>query len=151
MLFRSCQSIDAASHKHSTKGSVQKSPEKSSLTDPPPIPPKISSNQNPGDLSPPALPTTPPPIKLNEFPNIEPTNLILNSSIEDRNNEDDQSLIGTPTCSKVMKINDKDKLFRNDCVNQEHEDTTNKEPISVSEQVIDTQTVVKAEIGRAHV
>ena len=144
----SYQSMDA--NKHSIIASTRKSAEKNTSTEPPPIPPKTASNQNsltPTDTSPPALPTTPPPIHLNRSPDSDRTSTILNSIKIDSDDEENQSLNESlPIISKEFEDISQENHIVNDNVNNKSNNTTDRKPIDVNKQIKDTPDLINAVI-----
>ena len=133
----------------------QNEPEKKhSTNEPPPIPPKTSSSNqnqiNQPDSSPPALPTTPPPIHLNKSPDHNRTSMILDSIAMTSLEGDNSSSSGSFILSKEFRVNNKDKSNGKDGNNTEnnteHLDNSNAESIAVNEQVMNTSDLINAVI-----
>ena len=124
------QSMDVTSVKNSNTEFVIKSPEKSCLTKPPPIPPKTSSNSNslnPVDSSPPALPTTPPPFNSTKSPSIDQTSVILDSI-------------------KMSDIDAEDDVINEQAGPEEHDDEKSMKSIDLNKQAVDTLEIINAVI-----
>ena len=93
---QSSQSTDRLSPNHSPKGSIPKSPQRNCFADPPPIPPKISSNINQSNLtdtSPPVIGMSLPEITSNDSSSVQSSKLATDSENKERTNEDSKSLI----------------------------------------------------------
>ena len=146
----SCQSMDALTYKQSIIGSARKSSEKITSVEPPPIPPKTSSNPNslnPADPSPPALPTTPPPIHLNSSPDSDRTSEILNSMKIDGVDEENESLNESlPIFSKEFKDLSQENYIVNDNMNYKSNIATERKPIDINKQIKDTPDLINAVI-----
>ena len=143
--LQNLQPTISASQNLSEKDSVQKSPEIKELTDPPPIPPKISSNQSSSgllSLSPPALPTTLPPVASNELCNIANTNVDLNH-VNESIPKEGEKCVNPPM---IVEIEDENQRCDNDSRNKSHEESSDKETIFINEHIIDTTDIVNAVI-----
>lgn len=141
-------SMDIPSPNHSPKVSIQKSPEKTCSINPPPIPPKISSNQNQlnlGDTSLPVLTTSSPAIKSNDLPNIEPSKLAADSNKGKSVIEHTESLLEEITSSfnKLVQENDEDASNNDEDLSQRLENNRTNELFDIDEQVMNTQSIVK--------